>query len=77
MTRVLTYLWDSRTTLFGYLQVVLGVVAATDGVLAPRTLKWIILGNGILTACLGHFNNLQLRKAAAAAPSATGQPSSP
>jgi hypothetical protein len=66
--KVLDYLWDSRTTAFGYIQVVLGVLATTDGVFAPKALKWILLGNGVLTACLGHFNNMKNRQASNVAP---------
>lgn len=68
MNPVLTYLWRSRTTVFGYVQVVLGVLAATDGVFAPKALKFILLGNGIATACLGHYNNLKIRQAENVAP---------
>jgi len=62
MKELLMMLWKSRTTVFGYIQVTLGVIATTDGLLAPRSLKWILLGNGILTACLGHYNNLRIRQ---------------
>jgi len=65
MKQVMLFLWNSRTTLIGYTGVILGVLASTDGIFAPRTLKLIILGNGILTACLGHYNNLRIRQAAA------------
>lgn len=72
MKAVLLFLWNSRTTAFGYIQVVLGVLAASDGLFSVQVLKWIILINGILTACLGHYNNLRIRQAAAAdAPPAT------
>jgi hypothetical protein len=66
MNKVLTYLWNSRTTVIGYVGVTLGVLAATDGVFSPRTLKFILLGNGILTACLGHYNNAKIRQASVA-----------
>jgi len=56
-------LWRARTTLFGYFGVILGVIATTDGLFSPKALKWIILINGILTACLGHYNNLRIRQA--------------
>jgi hypothetical protein len=65
MKQALLFLWNSRTTLVGYVGVILGVLASTDGLFAPRALKFIILGNGILIACLGHFNNLRIRQAAA------------
>lgn len=64
MKQVLSFLWNSRTTVFGYLQVVLGVLAATDGIFGSKALKIIILSNGILTAVLGHYNNLRIRQAA-------------
>ena len=66
--KVLSFLWNARTTVFGYLQVILGVLAATDGIFGSKALKIIILSNGILTACLGHYNNLKIRQAANAAP---------
>lgn len=65
MKQVLTFLWNSRTTVIGYVGVILGVLAATDGIFTPRALKFILLGNGILTACIGHYNNLRIRQAAA------------
>lgn len=60
--RLLKFLWIRRTTAFGYFQVILGVLAASDGVFAPKVLKWMILGNGCVTACIGHYNNSQLNK---------------
>jgi hypothetical protein len=65
MKMLLAYLWKSRTTAFGYILTVLGVIAASDGLFSARGLKWILLVNGILTACLGHYNNLKIRQAAA------------
>ena len=63
MKTVLLFLWNSRTTVIGYVGVILGVLASTDGVLSPHALKFILLGNGILTACVGHYNNLKIRQA--------------
>jgi hypothetical protein len=68
MKQVLIFLWNARITIYGYVQVVLGVLAASDGLFAPRTLKLIILGNGILTACLGHYSDLKRRQASNVAP---------
>lgn len=61
MNEILTYLWNVRTTAFGYIQVVLGVLAASD-VLPPVALKWVVLINAMLLAVLGHYNNLKLRQ---------------
>lgn len=66
--QVLLFLWNSRTTVFGYIQVIIGVLAASDGVFGPKALKIVILTNGILTAVLGHYNNLKLRQATANEP---------
>lgn len=60
--RFIRFIWAVRTTSFGYFQVILGVLATTDGIFSPKVLKWILLTNGILTACLGHYNNLRLRQ---------------
>jgi hypothetical protein len=60
--KVLTYLWSVRTTAFGYIQVVLGVLAASD-ILPPPALKYVMLANAMLLAILGHYNNLRLRQA--------------
>ena len=65
MKEAIKFLWNSRTTALGYVVVVLGVLAATDGIFSQRTLKIILLTNGIVTACLGHYNNLRIRQAAA------------
>jgi len=64
MMQTLAFLWNSRTTALGYLVVVLGVLAATDGIFSQRTLRIILLANGVVTACLGHYNNLRIRQAA-------------
>lgn len=63
MEYALRYLWDRRTTVFGYAQVVLGVLAVSDGIFSPGVFKWVVLGNGLLTALLGHYNNRQARQA--------------
>lgn len=59
---VLQYLWSRKTTAFGYVQVLLGVLASTDGVFPPNWLKYIMLANGLATAGIGHYNNSQLKK---------------
>lgn len=69
MNKLLAYLWSIRTTAFGYFQVVLGVLAVSDGVFSVHTLKVIILANAMLLAILGHYNNHQIKKADAAPPS--------
>jgi hypothetical protein len=61
---ILTYLWSRKTTVFGYVQVFLAVLATTDGVFPTSWLKFIILANGLVTAGIGHYNNSQLKKAA-------------
>jgi hypothetical protein len=55
------YFWSRRTTFFGYIVIALGAMATSD-VFAPAALKWILLANGILTSCLGHYNAFQIRK---------------
>jgi hypothetical protein len=59
--QALIYVWNVRTTAFGYIQVVLGVLAASD-VLPPPALKYVILANAMALAILGHYNNLKLRQ---------------
>jgi hypothetical protein len=54
---VLLYLWRRRTTVFGYIVISIGVIASSDGLFTPQTMKWLLLINGVLTACLGHYNN--------------------
>jgi hypothetical protein len=56
---IVNYLWSRRTTAFGYFIVVLGVLAASDGIFSPAALKFIILANGVVMACLGHYNNVR------------------
>lgn len=63
MKVIFMHLWNRRTTVFGYLQVILGVLAVSDGIFSPTTLKWVILSNAVLLACLGHYNNLALKRA--------------
>lgn len=62
MKEVLLYLWGRRTTVFGYIVVILGVLAVSDKVFSPETLKWVVLANGLFGACLGHYNNRQANK---------------
>ena len=57
----LRYVWARKTTAFGYFVTVLGVVATSD-VFPARLLKYLLLANGILTACIGHYNNSQLKR---------------
>jgi hypothetical protein len=71
MKTVLLFLWNSRTTVVGYIGVILGVLATADGVFSPHALKLILLGNGIVTACIGHYNNLKIRQAANVASTAS------
>lgn len=55
--KFIEFLWSRRTTTFGYLQVILGVLVVSDGIFSAGALKWIVLSNAILLACLGHYNN--------------------
>jgi hypothetical protein len=55
--------WERRTTILGYAQVTLGVLAVSDGVLSGPALKWVVLGNGLLTALLGHYNQRKIKQA--------------
>jgi hypothetical protein len=61
MKQVLIYLWDRRTTAFGYTQVIIGVLAVSDGIFPPSFLKYLVLFDAILLACLGHYNNRKLQ----------------
>lgn len=56
------FLWRRRTTVFGYIQTTIGVLAVSDGIFSPHVLKYILLANGLLTAWLGHFNQSRLKK---------------
>jgi len=58
----LKYLWSRRTTAFGYVQVVLGVLATATEVFTHDVLKFIVLVNGLVTACIGHYNNSQQKE---------------
>ena len=55
------YVWSRKTTAFGYCVTVLGVLA-TSNVFPPTWLKYLLLANGLLTACIGHYNNAQLKR---------------
>lgn len=58
----LKYLWSRRTTAWGYIVIILGVLATSDGIFSPLVLKCLILANGVVTACIGHYNNSQIKK---------------
>lgn len=53
--------WQHRTTIFGFIQVTLGVLATSIDLFNPIALKWIILVNGLLTAWLGLYNAAKAR----------------
>jgi hypothetical protein len=56
---ILTYLWERRTTVLGYVVTTLGILAASSK-FTQSTVEWFLLINGIITALLGHYNNRQL-----------------
>ena len=60
LEKILTYLWERRTTVLGYLVVALGYLATSDK-FSEDTLGWIILANGLVTAILGHYNNSKIK----------------
>lgn len=66
MKTIFRYLWDNRTTVLGYLGIILGVLATAQDLLSQTALKWVLLTNGIVTAVLGHYNNSRIRAAAQA-----------
>lgn len=55
------FAWDRRTTIYGYLVSLMGVLAASD-VLSPKAIKYVLLVSGVLTAGLGHFNNARIKQ---------------
>jgi|AGTN01.3.fsa_nt_gi hypothetical protein len=66
MNTVLRYLWRRRTTLVGYLGATLSILAVADDVFSPITLKYMLLGSTLLTALIGHHNNLRMRRSGTA-----------
>lgn len=65
MLETLKFLWARRTTVLGYIVVVLGVLS-TSNKFAPETVEWFVLIIGVVTAVLGHHNNAQVKAAAKA-----------
>lgn len=65
--RIAVRLWASRTATLGYIMVTLGVLASADGIFSMRTIKMILLANGLATALLGHYNSMRKRQADRAA----------
>lgn len=63
---VLKYLWERRTTVLGYVVLVLGVLASSNK-FSKDTIEWFLLINGIVTAVLGHYNNSKIQVAKRAA----------
>lgn len=61
MNAILLYLWERRTTVLGYVQIILGVLATSQDMLSEGALKWVVLINGIVTAVLGHYNNSKIK----------------
>src|SRR5688572_3908316 len=63
----LKYMWERRTTVLGYVVVVLGILASSNK-FTTDTVEWFLLINGIVTAVLGHYNNSKIKAAQSAAP---------
>ena len=61
---ILTAAWERRTTILGYIVLVLGVLASSNK-FTKDTIEWFLLINGVVTAILGHYNNSRIRAAAA------------
>lgn len=59
MNALWTFWRNHGTKLLGFTQVTLGVLASTDGVFTPRTVKLILIGSGLATAWRGFFNSAQ------------------
>lgn len=62
MAEILKAIWGRRTTVLGYVVVVLGVLA-TSNKFAPETVEWFVLIIGVVTAVLGHHNQSQVKAA--------------
>lgn len=50
---VMQFFRHHTTKLLGFAQVTLGVLASTDGIFAPRTVKIILIASGLATAWRG------------------------
>ena len=59
----LSWLWNLGVThgtkLLGFGQVTVGVLAVADGVFSDKSLKYVLLASGLLTAWRGYFNSKQ------------------
>lgn len=62
---ILKYLWERRTTVLGYIQIILSVWVLAD-VFSSQTVKIFVLMNGTVTAILGHYNNSRVKALVAA-----------
>lgn len=62
LKKILQWLFENRTKVLGYTQVMLGALAVADAELLRAVLgdngpRWIILLSGVLTAIVGHYNS--------------------
>lgn len=55
------YLWDNRTTTFGFIQSVVALLLVIDGIVPAEQTKWVVLANGVLLIALGRYNNHTLK----------------
>jgi len=55
-------LWNNRTKVLGFMQVTLGVIAGSTGIIPANVLPVLVLLNGLMTAWVGFFNSAQLNK---------------
>jgi hypothetical protein len=57
------FLWNNRTASLGVLQIICSQLA-TSGLVADKTVKWVMLVSGIATGLVGLMNTVAARRAA-------------
>ncbi len=56
------WLWRNRTRTFAFIQGLVAILAGMTNVFQEETLKWLLVGNAVLTYALGQFNAWQANK---------------
>lgn len=58
----LTWIWDNRTKLIGYLGAALSQLGTSGLITDAKTVAWIGFAASMCTLAIGHFNDYQKRK---------------
>ncbi len=68
MKAAILFLWNNRTMCMSVAQIVLSQLATSNGLISEKSVKWCMLGTGILTGLIALHNKIKEIRAEKAAP---------